>query len=469
MSDRYDAAVVGSGPNGLSAAIELARAGRSVVVFEARDHIGGGCRTAELTLPGFRHDVCSAIHPMAVASPFWQSLPLSEHGLDWVHPDVPLVHPLDDRPAAELDRSIEKTAQTLGADAGRYPRWIQPLVSNWEAIVGDSMKPLGIPRHPFAMARFGLRAIRPASGLARAVFDDEPARALFAGLAGHSVLPLEKPVSAAIALMLGVAGHAGGWPMPRGGAQAISDALASLFRSLGGVIETGVRVASLAELPTDGPVLFDVGPREMSHIAADQLPPRYRQKLERYRYGFGVFKLDWALSDPIPWKDPACHRAGTVHLGGTLDEIAASERTVGQGGHAERPYLLVSQQSRFDASRAPTGQHTGWAYCHVPNGSTRDMTEAIELQMERFAPGFRDCVLGRHKIDSAWLEDYNPNCVGGDVIGGAADLAQLFFRPVARRVPYCTPNPRLFLCSASTPPGGGVHGLCGYYAARAAL
>jgi phytoene dehydrogenase-like protein len=468
-TDRYDAVVVGSGPNGLSAAIELTRAGRSVIVFEAQDTIGGGARTAELTLPGFRHDVCSAVHPMAVASPFFQPLPLREHGLEWIHPGVPLAHPLEDGTAAVLDRSIEKTAETLGRDRQRYARWIQPFVERWDWLVRDAMGPLGWPRHPFTLARFGLRAIRSATSLARGAFRGEPARALFAGLAGHSVLPLEKPVSAAIGLMLGIAGHAGGWPMPRGGAQALSDALAAHLTSLGGVIETGVRVSSLRELPSAGPVLFDVGPHELSRIAGDSLPPGYRRRLERYRYGFGVFKLDWALSEPIPWRAKACRGAGTVHLGGTLQEIAASERACAAGRHAERPYVLVCQPSLFDSSRAPAGQHTGWAYCHVPNGSTKDMTESIERQLERFAPGFRDLILERHRIDSGWLEHYNPNCVGGDVIGGTADLGQLFFRPMARAVPYRTPNPRILLCSASTPPGGGVHGLCGYYAARAAL
>ncbi len=469
INGQYDAVVVGSGPNGLSAAIELARAGRSVIVYESHDTVGGGARTAELTLPGFRHDLCSAVHPMAAASPFFQSLPLDEHGLQWIHPDIPLAHPLDDGTAALLDRSIEKTAQTLGRDASRYTRWMRPLVDRWKWLVDDTMRPLGLPKHPLLLARFGLRGIRPAAGLARSTFVGEPARALFAGLAGHSVLPLESPASAAVGLLLGVAGHAEGWPMPRGGAQAISNALASYLKSLGGHIETARRVTSLRELPTTGPVLFDTGPHQLAEIARQELPPGYRKRLERYRYGFGVFKLDWALDGPIPWKSEACRGAGTVHLGGTLGEIAESERIVASGRHAERPYVLVCQQSLFDSSRAPEGKHTGWAYCHVPNGSTADRTEAIENQMERFAPGFRDQVLARHSINSQWLEGYNANCVGGDVIGGVADLGQLFFRPVLRAVPYRTPNPRILLCSASTPPGGGVHGLCGYYAARAAL
>jgi len=467
--ERFDAVVVGSGPNGLGAAVELARAGRSVLVLEARDRIGGGCRTAELTIAGFQHDICSAVHPMAVASPFLRGLPLAEHGLEWIHPEIPLAHPMDDGSAAVLDRSLTTTAESLGVDATTYPAWMQPLVDRWEAIFADAMKPLGIPTHPFALARFGLRAIRPAAALARSAFRGEHARALFAGLAGHSVLPLEKPVSSAIALMLAIAGHVDGWPMPRGGAQALSDALASYLKSMGGEIRTGELVTSMRQLPTDGPVLFDVSPAQLSQIAREELPAGYRRRLERYRYGFGVFKLDWALSGPIPWRAEACRGAGTVHLGGSLEEIAASERAVGRGQHPDRPYVLVCQPSRFDPSRAPSRMHTGWAYCHVPNGSTEDRTEAIENQMDRFAPGFRDLIVERHTITPAWLEQHNPNCVGGDVIGGAADLGQMFFRPMARAVPYRTPHPRVWLCSASTPPGGGVHGLCGYHAARAVL
>ncbi|MCZ6465072.1 MAG: NAD(P)/FAD-dependent oxidoreductase [Proteobacteria bacterium] len=463
---------MGTGPNGLAAAVALAQAGRSVVVFEAAATVGGGARTAELTLPGFRHDICSAIHPMAIASPFLRSLPLEEHGLDWVHPDAPLAHPLDDGSAVLLLRSVEETAKTLGEDAARYPRWIGGFVEHWVDLAADAMGPLRVPRHPIRLARlarFGLRGLRSAAGLARSTFRGEAARALLAGLAAHSVLPLERIPSAAIGLMLGIAGHATGWPMPRGGSQAISDALASLLRSLGGEIVTGVRISSLRELPSSGPLLFDVPPVELARIAGDALPAGYRRRLGRFRHGPGVFKIDWALDGPIPWRAAECARAGTVHLGGTLDEIAAGERAVWQGRHSETPYVLVAQQSLFDPTRAPEGRHTGWAYCHVPSGSTRDRTDVIESQMERYAPGFRDRVLGRHVMNTADLARYNSNYIGGDINGGVSDLGQLFFRPTLRLVPYRTPNPRIFLCSASTPPGGGVHGLGGYYAARAAL
>jgi phytoene dehydrogenase-like protein len=469
LSRQHDAAVVGAGPNGLAAAIALARAGRSVVVYEAAPRVGGGARSEELTLPGFRHDPCSAIHPMAAASPFLRSLPLKEHGLEWVQPAAPLAHPFDDGSAAVLERSLADTAASLPGDEGRYPGWMRPFAEGWEGLVADVMGPLGWPGRPLLLARFGLRALRSATGLARAAFRGEAARALFAGLAGHSVLSLDRMPSAAIGLVLAAAGHAVGWPLPRGGSQAISDAMASLLRSLGGEIRTGVRVRRLAELPARGPLLFDVSPPELLRIAGDALPPGYRCRLRRYRFGPGVFKLDWALCGPIPWRASACARAGTVHLGGTLAEIAASERAVWRGQHPERPYVLVAQQSLFDPSRAPAGRHTGWAYCHVPPGSTRDMSGAIEAQLERFAPGFRDLVLARRATTCADLERGNPNYVGGDINGGVADLRQLFFRPAPRLVPYRTPNPRILLCSASTPPGGGVHGMCGFHAARAAL
>jgi phytoene dehydrogenase-like protein len=431
--------------------------------------VGGGARTAELTLPGFRHDVCSAIHPMAAASPFFRSLPLDEHGLEWIHPDAPLAHPLDDGPPAMLERSVEATGTTLGADAHRYERWIAPFVRHWPALAADALGPLSLPHHPILLARFGLRAVRSASGLARAAFRGARARALFAGLAAHSILPLEQAPSAAIGLMLQLAAHAGGWPLPRGGSQSLSDALASLLRSLGGEIRTGARVDSLDEVETSGPVLFDVAPRELLRIARDRLPAGYCRRLERFRHGPAAFKLDWALDGPIPWRDEACARAGTVHVGGAIEEIEASERACWRGRHSDRPFVLVAQQSLFDPSRAPDGKHTGWAYCHVPSGSCEDRSEAIEAQVERFAPGFRDRILARHRMTSADYEQYNANFVGGDISGGVADLRQLFFRPAPRPVPYRTPHPRIFLCSASTPPGGGVHGMGGYHAARAAL
>lgn len=466
---QYDAVVVGSGPNGLGAAITLAREGLSVLVIEAAPTIGGGTRTAELTLPGFRHDICSAVHPFATASPFLKSLPLAEHGLKLVHPLAPLAHPLDDGRTAMLERSVEATARSLGADADAYTRLIGPFVESAEELFADLIGPLQVPRHPMLATCFGMRAIQPATALARGWFADEPARALLAGLAAHAILPLELWSTSAIGLVLGLAGHVAGWPVVRGGSQNLAGALASYLRSLGGEIVTGWRVESLGELPPSRTVLLDIGPRQFLRIAGDRLPAGYARRLGRFRHGAGAFKLDWALAGPIPWRSPECARAGTVHLGGTLDEVAASERSLGRGEAPERPYVLVSQPSLFDPTRAPAGQHTGWAYCHVPNGSTVDMTDRIESQVERFAPGFRDTILARHVMRPADFETYNANYVGGDINGGAQDLRQLFTRPVARIVPYSTPIPSVFLCSSSTPPGGGVHGLCGYHAARAAL
>jgi phytoene dehydrogenase-like protein len=464
-----DAIVVGSGPNGLAAAIALARAGRSVLVLEAAETVGGGTRTAELTLPGFRHDVCSAIHPLGLGSPYLRTLPLEMHGLEWIQPPVPLAHPFDDGTAALLERSIEATGETLGDDAGSYRKLMSPLVRRADTLLSELLGPFRLPRHPFLLARFGLSAILPADRLARRRFEGARARGLFAGLAAHSMLRLSLSPSAAFGIMLGLLGHHVGWPVPRGGSQAIADALASYLRSLGGEIECGRRVESLAELPAARAILLDVTPRQLLSIAADRLPARYRRQLEGYRYGPGVFKLDLALDGPIPWTAEGCACTATVHLGGTLEEIAASESTMSRGEHAERPYVLVAQQSLFDPTRAPAGKHTAWAYCHVPNGSTVDMTERIEAQIERFAPGFRDLVLARSAKGPAELEAYNANYVGGDINGGVQDLRQHFTRPVARRVPYSTPAKGVYLCSSSTPPGGGVHGMCGYWAARAAL
>ncbi len=465
----YDAVVVGSGPNGLAAAITIARQQRSVLVVEAEATLGGGARSAALTLPGFVHDVCSAIHPLGVGSPFFQSVELAEHGLEWVHPPAPLAHPLDDGTAAVLERSVQETGRTLGPDADAYQRLMAPLVANAAALFADTLGPLRPPRHPLVMARFGLRAVRSARGLAEAWFRGPHARALFAGLAAHSVLPLEQPLTAAVGLLLGTAGHAVGWPLPRGGTQRITDALASYLRSLGGELVTNWRVRSLAELPAASAYLFDTAPRHLARICADRLPAGYRGRLERFRHGPGVFKLDWALDGPIPWRAEGCRRAATVHLGGTLDEIAAGERAVWHGEHPQRPYVLVAQQSLFDSTRAPAGKHTGWAYCHVPAGSTVDMTEAIEQQMERFAPGFRDLILARSKLTPADFELHNANYIRGDITGGVIDVWQLFTRPTARWVPYATPVKGIYLCSASTPPGAGVHGMCGYFAAKAAL
>ena len=464
---RLDAIVVGAGPNGLAAAVELARAGCSVRVYEAAERIGGGTRSDELTLPGFVHDVCSAIHPLGVGSPFFRTLPLAEHGLEWIEPEVPLAHPFDDGTAALLEHSVEATGATLGPDAEAYRDLFAPLVEMWPKIERDVLGPLGIPRHPFLMARFGLLGLRSAKGLAESRFEGERARALFAGLAAHSTLQVEWTPTASFGLVLAILAHATGWPMARGGSQRIADALASYLASLGGEIVTGERVASLDALPPSRAVLCDVTPRQLLAMAGDRLPDGYRKRLGRYRYGPGAFKVDWALSAPIPWKAPECARAGTVHLGPTLEEIAASERAAWSSSASLRPYLLVGQPSLFDPSRAPEGKHVAWAYCHVPHGSTFDMTERIEEQMERFAPGFRDVVLGRHAFSPADLERHDANLVGGDVNGGLADLKQLFVRPT--RELYSVPVDGLYLCSSSTPPGGGVHGMCGFHAARAAL
>ncbi len=465
----YDAIVIGSGPNGLAAAITIARQKRSVLVVEAEPTIGGGARSAALTLPGFVHDVCSAIHPMAVASPFFLSVDLAEYGVEWIHPPAPLAHPLDDGTAAMLERSLDDTARTLGPDGNAYKRLFGPLVANAADLFADALGPLRPPRHPIVMARFGLRALWPARTLARWCFRGPHARALFAGLAAHAILPLEQPLTAAVGLLLGTAGHAAGWPLPRGGSQQISDALAGLLQSLGGEIVTGFRVQTLAELPSAKAYLFDTVPRHLARICGDRLPLGFRRRLEQFRHGPAVFKVDYALDGPIPWRAEGCRRAATVHLGGTLDEIAAAERAVAHGEHPDRPYVLVAQQSLFDPTRAPPGMHTGWAYCHVPSGSTVDQTDAIERQLERFAPGFRDRIVARSTLTPADFERHNANYIGGDITGGVVDMWQLFTRPTPRLVPYSTPAKEIFLCSSSTPPGPGVHGMCGYFAARAAL
>ena len=465
----YDAIIVGSGPNGLAAAITFVRQGLRVLLLEAKESIGGGMRTAELTLPGFRHDICSAIHPLGVGSPFFKSLPLAEYGLEWIQPDLPVAHPLDNGTAVFAHRALDCTAEQLGQDGPAYRRLLSPLVANWDKIAHEFLGPLRLPRHPLVMAQFGLRALLPATIEAQLLFRTEQARALFMGLAAHAIMPLEWPATAAFALMLGTLAHAVGWPLPRGGSQSIADALAAYFTDLGGEIATGHTVRSLAELPPAKAVLLDVTPRQVLQIGGEQLPGGYRRQLEKYRYGAGIFKVDWALSEPIPWTAEPCRRAGTVHLGWSLAEIAHSEKMVWQGEHVERPYVLVTQQSLFDDSRAPDDKHTGWAYCHVPSGSTVDMTEAIENQIERFAPGFRDCILARHTMTTHDFHHYNANYIGGDINGGVQDLRQLFTRPVPRLNPYTTPLPNLFICSSSTPPGGGVHGMCGYYAAQTVL
>jgi len=474
MSDtELDAVVIGSGPNGLAAAIELARSGATVRVVEAEDEIGGGTRSAALTLPGFVHDVCSAVHPMGILSPFFRRLPLEEHGLEWIRPAVSVAHPLPDGDAVLLYRSLERTAAGLGRDGPAYTRLVGPFVGPspeaGHALLADVLAPLRIPDHPIQMLRFGLRALFSANRLARLCFREERARALLAGCAAHSVLPLGQPLTAALGVLFAVTGHLEDWPVAQGGSRTIARALGSYLTSLGGTIETGRRITRLDELPESRVVLFDTSPDQLSAIAGEALPRGYRRRLGRYRYGPGVFKLDWALDGPIPWRDPACLEASTVHVGGTLEEICASERDMFRGRHSDRPYLIVCQQSQIDPSRAPEGRHTGYAYCHVPHGSEVDRTEAVESQIERFAPGFRDRILARHATSAGDFERYNPNYRGGAITGGVADALQLFNRPVTRLDPYSTPNPRLFICSAATPPGGGVHGMCGYWAARSAL
>ena len=463
-----DAVVVGSGPNGLAAAITLARAGRSVVVLEAADTIGGGVRTAELTLPGFHHDVCSAIQTLVDASPCFAELPLAEHGLELIYPAAPLAHPLDDGTAVMLERSVEETAAGLGADAKGYRKLMGGLVDRSDRLEPFLLGHSPIPRRPLVAARFGLLGVRSAVGLAKR-FHGERARALFAGLAAHSIQDLYRPPTASFGLALGLFAHLHGWPIARGGSQRVADALASYLGSLDGKIETGRRVDSVDDLPTARLVMLDVTPRQVLRLAGHRLPARYARALRRYRYGPGVFKVDWALDGPVPWAAAECLRAGTVHLGGTLEEIAASERAVWRGEAPDRPFVLVAQQSLFDPTRAPEGKHTLWAYCHVPNGSSVDMSDRIEAQIERFAPGFRERILERHVMGPPEMERYNENYVGGDIAGGVQDLRQLYTRPAIRLNPYSTPVDRLYICSSATPPGGGVHGLCGYYAARSAL
>jgi len=465
----YDAVIIGSGPNGLAAAIRFAQEGYSVLVLEAKDTPGGGCRTKELTLPGFQHDVCSAIHPLGYGSPFFRTLPLERYGLEWIQPEAALAHPFDNGPPALLYQSVEATAATLGADSKNYRRLMEPLVPNWDQAARALREPWRLAGHPIGLARFGLKAMLSSRALTEGAFSGGRARGFFSGMAAHSMLPLEQSPSAAFGLALGIAGHAVGWPFPRGGSQRITDALVAHLRTLGGEVVTGHEVKSLDELPPSRVVFGDITPRQLIQLGGDRLPEGYRRRLRRYRYGMGAFKLDWALDGPIPWKSPAVAKAGTVHLGGTRAEISHSEWAAAQGEIADLPYVLLAQQSVFDPTRAPDGKHTAWGYCHVPNGCTVDMTNRIEAQIERFAPGFRDLILARHVMGPREMERYNANYIGGDINGGVQDWRQLFTRPMARWTPWSTPVPGLYLCSSSTPPGGGVHGMCGYYAAMAAL
>jgi phytoene dehydrogenase-like protein len=464
-----DAIVVGSGPNGLAAAITLAREKLRVLVLEAEPEIGGAVKTEASTLPGFLHDACASVLALAPGSPFFGTLALEEHGVAWVRPDAPLAHALEAGEAVVLERSIEATAAALGADGRAWASSMRPLVEGWSSLAPDLLAPLHFPRHPLAMARFGWTGLRSARSFARARFAAEPARALFAGLAAHSFVPLDRPTTAAFGQVLGASAHADGWPFARGGSRTVIDALAGILRGLGGRIETNRRVRSLDELPGARAVLLDVTPRQLLAIAGARLPASYRRKLEAYRYGPAAYKIDYALSGPIPWTANACSRAGVVHIGGDLEEIARAARDAWDGAIPERPFVLVAQPTLFDPSRAPLGQHTAWAYAHVPHACDADLTDLVERRIERFAPGFRALVLARSVRSPRELERRNANLVGGDITGGAQHVAQLFARPVSVLDPYATPIPGLFLCSSSTPPGGGVHGMCGHLAARRAL
>ena len=464
----YDAVIVGSGPNGLAAAILMQQKGLSVLLLEGKSNIGGGLRSAQLTLPGYTHDICSAIHPLAVASPFFEQLPLSEHGLEYIFPTIAAAHPFDNGTAAILKNSVEETARLLGADEQAYLKLMQPIVTDWPNIVDDVLGPLHFPKHPMAMARFGLKAFTSANYLAK-TFKTPEAKALLAGMAAHAIQPLTNAATSAVALVLIATAHLKGWPIPKGGSNSIADALSSYFISLGGTIETDIYVKSLDQLPSAHAILFDVTPKQLLQIAGHRFSSIYKWQLERYRYGMGVFKIDWALDAPIPFTAETCRQAGTVHIGNTIQEIVDYEQQIWNGKHPGNPFTLLAQPSVFDPSRSPEGKHTAWGYCHVPNGSAQDMTAAIENQIERFAPGFKDIILAKHVMDTAQMEEYNPNYIGGDINGGALNISQLFTRPALRWSQYKTSAKGIYICSSSTPPGGGVHGMCGYHSAKKAL
>jgi phytoene dehydrogenase-like protein len=464
----FDAVIVGSGPNGLAAAIFLQQNGLSVLLLEGKPTVGGGLRSAELTLPGFTHDICSAIHPLAAASPFFSQLPLGDFGLEYIIPEIQAAHPFDSGNAAIINGTVEQTAHLLGDDAQAYRELLLPVVKDWPLIAPDVLGPLHYPKHPIAMARFGMKAMTSANHLIKR-FKTPEAKALFAGMAAHAIQPLTNIATSAIGLVLMASAHLGGWPIPKGGSNKIADALASYFLSIGGTIETNVYISSLKQLPSAHIVSLDVTPKQLLEIAGHRFSTIYKWQLERYRYGMGVFKIDWALDAPIPFKADQCKAAGTIHIGNTFEEIAAGEQQTAQGQYPEKPFIILAQPSVFDPTRAPAGKYTAWAYCHVPNGSQKDMTEAIENQVERFAPGFRQTILARHVMNTAQMEAYNPNYIGGDINGGVIDIGQLFTRPVLRWSPYKTSAKGIYICSSSTPPGGGVHGMCGYHAAKQAL
>jgi phytoene dehydrogenase-like protein len=467
-STEFDAIVIGSGPNGLSAAITLKQQGLSVLLIEGKDVIGGGLTSVEFTLPGYIHDVCSAIHPLALGSPYFQTLPLATHGLTYLHPELAAAHPFDNGTAAILANSVEETARLLGEDEQTYLDIFRPMVRDWPKIAPDVLAPIHFPKYPIAMGKFGLKAMTSATYFAKR-FKTKEAKGLWAGMAAHAIQPLTNLSTSAIALVLMTAGHLKGWPIPKGGSKEIANALLSYYKSLGGKVQTGHFVKTLRELPSSKTILFDVTPKQLLEIAGHKFSSIYKWQLERYRYGMGVFKIDWALDGQIPFISEQARKAGTIHIGNTLEEIAASELITSKGNHSEKPYVLLAQQSLFDSSRAPAGKHTAWAYCHVPNGSTKDMTTIIEQQVERFAPGFRELILAKHTMNTSEIQEYNPNYIGGDINGGIIDLAQLFTRPALRSSPYRTSAKGLYICSSSTPPGGGVHGMCGYHAAKQAL
>ncbi len=465
----YDAVVVGSGPNGLAAAIVLQQAGLSVLLLEGKETIGGGLRSTALTLPGYIHDICSAIHPFAVFSSFFRSLPLDKYGLKYIYPPIAAAHPFDDGSAAVLKSSIDETAASLGNDSSAYKKLIGPLIKDWPKIGPFIQRPFSIPSHPLALANFGIDAILPASTLIKKKFNDKHGRGFMAGMAAHAVQPLTNMATSAIALVFLLLGHDGGWPMAEGGSQSLANALASYFENLGGKIETNTMVSSLQQLPSAHAVVFDITPGQLLQIAGHKLTAMYRWQLKRYRYGMGVFKIDWALDGPIPFTAAECREAGTIHIGNSFEEIARGEKETWGKKHPQKPFVLLAQQSLFDPTRAPEGKQTAWAYCHTPAGSTTDMTDIIENQVERFAPGFRDRILARHTMNASETENYNPNYIGGDIGGGVQDITQLFTRPALRFSPYRTSAKGIYLCSSSTPPGGGVHGMCGYNAAQRVL
>lgn len=468
MAYQYDAVVIGSGPNGLAAAIAIQQQGLSVLLVEAKSTIGGGMRTAELTLPGYQHDICSAIHPLGASSPFFNSLPLNNFGLEWIYPKAALAHPFDDGTAAMLYPSLTATANTLGEDREHYLRLMTPLVDDWDKISKSLLGPFAIPAAVGKAVKFGIQALKSAEQLVR-FFEGEKAKGFFAGLAAHSMLPLDKLMSASFGLVLGILGHKVNWPFPKGGANSLANALAAYFQSIGGTITTATPIRGLKHIPPAKILLFDVTPKQLLEIVGDKFPPAYRNRMEKFRYGNGVFKIDWALKEPIPFTAPLCHEAGTVHLGGTFREIENAEKSVWQNKIHPHPYVLLAQPSLFDNTRTTTGNHTAWAYCHVPSNSTHNMTEIIEQQITRFAPGFKDVILAKHIMNTQDMQYYNPNYVGGDINGGVQDLWQHFARPILRWSPYTTPINNIYICSSSTPPGGGVHGMCGFHAARKAL